>query len=156
MRAGLAGACLVAAAVLLGTGCSSGGSTAASSPSPSASASSAICPDVAALRQSISQLGHLGAGSDALAKLKTDVANVKTNLDHLRTTAGTEWKTQIDGLNAALTKLGKTLSTLGSQPSATAAAAAVSTDLAGVTTKASDLFRQASVRCPSASSSPSA
>jgi hypothetical protein len=158
MKAGLAGACLVTAVVLLGTGCSSGGSTAASSPSPtpSSSASAAICPDVVALRQSITELGHLGAGSNALAKLKTDVANVKTNLDKLRTAAGTEWKTQINDLNAALSKLGKTLSSLGSQPSATAAAAAVSTDLAGVTIKASDLLRAASVRCPSASSSPTA
>ncbi len=154
MRAGLAGACLVAAAVLLGAGCSSGGSTAASSPSPSPS--SAICPDVAALRQSVTELGHLSPGSNALGKLKTDVANVKTNLEKLRTAAGTQWKTQINDLNAALATLGKTLSTLGSQPSATAAAAAVSTDLAKVTTSASDLLRTASVRCPSPSSSPSA
>jgi hypothetical protein len=156
MRAGLAGACLVAAAVLLGAGCSSGGSTAASSPSPSPSASAAICPDVAALRQSITQLSHLGAGAGALAKLKTDVANVKTSLDNLRASAGTQWKTQIDDLSAALSKLGKTLSSLSSQPSATAAAAAVSADMAAVTSAASNLLRTASVRCPSVSASPSA
>jgi hypothetical protein len=154
MRAGLAGACLVASVALLGTGCSSGGSAAGRSPSPSLS--SAICPDVAAVRQSISQLGHLTAGSNALDKLKSDAANVKTSVDKLRTTSGTEWKTQINDLDAALGKLGKTLSSLASQPSVTAAAAAVSTDLAHVTTKASDLLRQASVRCPSASASPSA
>jgi hypothetical protein len=158
MRAGLAGACLAAAVALLGTGCSSGGGTAASSPSssPSSSASSAICPDVTALRQSITELGHLSAGSDALAKLQTDVANVKTSLDTLRTAAGAVWKTQINDLDAALSKLGKTLSSLGSQPSATAAAAAVSTGLAGVTSSASDLLRAASVRCPGAPASPSA
>ena len=49
-----------------------------------------------------------------------------------------------------------TLKNIGSQPSATAAAEAVSTQLAAVTTKASDLLRKASVRCPSASASPSA
>ena len=108
------------------------------------------------MRHSISQLGHLSFSSNALAKLKTDAANVKTNLDKLRTAAGTEWKTQINDLDAALSKLGKTLSSLSSQPSATAAAAAVSTDLAGVTSSASDLLRAASTRCPAASASPSA
>ncbi len=154
MRAGLAGACFVAAIALLGAGCSSGGGTTASSPSPSPSA--AICSDVTAVRQSISQLGHLSFSSNALTKLKTDAANVKTNLDKLRTAAGTEWKTQINDLEAALSKLGKTLSSLSSQPSATAAAAAVSTDLAGVTSSASDLLHAASTRCPAASASPSA
>ena len=102
------------------------------------------------------QLGHLSFSSNALAKLKTDAANVRTNLDKLRTTAGTEWKTQIDDLDSALVKLGKTLYNITSQPSATAAAAAVSTQLAGVTTKASDLLHAASIRCPAASASPSA
>jgi hypothetical protein len=65
-------------------------------------------------------------------------------------------ETRINDLNAALGTLGTTLSRLGSQPSATAAAAAVPTGLAGVTSSASDLLRAASVRCPSASASPSA
>jgi hypothetical protein len=154
MRAGLAGAGLVAAVALLGTGCSSAGSTTAAS-SASASPSSAICPDVAALRQSISQLGHLSASPDALAKLKTDAADVKTKLTRLRTAAGTDWKTRIDNLDAALTRLGKTLSTLGTQSSVSSAAAAVSTDLGGVTRSATDLLRAASTRCPAAPASPS-
>ncbi|MDX6334072.1 MAG: hypothetical protein QOG05_1412 [Streptosporangiaceae bacterium] len=68
-------------------------------------------------------------------------------------------ETRINDLNAALGTLGPlgtSLSRLGSQPSATAAAAAVPTGLAGVTSSASDLLRAASVRCPSASASPSA
>src|SRR5580693_229474 len=146
MRAGLAGVCLAAAIALLGTGCSSGGSTAASSPSPSPS--SVICPDVAALRSALAQVGHLSASANALDKLKTDVAR-------LRADAGGEWKTQIDALNSALVKLQMTLKNIGSQPSATAAAEAVSTQLAAVTTKASDLLRKASVRCPDGSASPS-
>ena len=154
MRAGLAGACLVAAIALLGAGCSSGGSTAASSPSPSPS--SAVCPDVAALRSAIAQVGHLSASGNALDKLKTDVTQVRADVTRLRTDAGGEWKTEIDALNSALVKLQMTLKNIGSQPSATAAAEAVSTQLAAVTTKASDLLRKASVRCPSASASPSA
>ncbi|HUY49726.1 MAG TPA: hypothetical protein VMV92_29090 [Streptosporangiaceae bacterium] len=153
MRAAGVGTALVAA-VLLAVGCSSGGGSAASSPSPSGSA--AICADVSALRASVSQLGHITPSSNALATLKTDLAQVKKNLATLRTDAGTEWKTQINDLGAALTKLQKTLTSLGSQSSAAAAAAAVSADLAGVTTAGSNLLRTASTRCPSASASSSA
>ena len=154
MRAGLAGACLVAAVGLLGAGCSSGGSSAASSPSPSPS--SVVCSDVAALRSAIAQVGHLTASGDALDKLKTDVTRVRADVARLRTDAGAEWKTEIDELNSALVKLQMTLKNIGSQPSATAAATAVSTQLAAVTTKAGDLLHKASVRCPAASASPSA
>jgi hypothetical protein len=145
---------LVVAAVLLGTGCSSGGSAAASSPSPSPS--SAVCADVAALRSAMAQVGHLSASGNALGKLKTDLTRVRADVTRLRTAAGSEWKTEIDALNSALVKLEMTLKNIGSQPSATAAAAAVSTQLAAITIKASDLLGKASARCPAASASPSA
>jgi hypothetical protein len=45
---------------------------------------------------------------------------------------------------------------VNSQPSATAAAKAVSTDLAAVTTAGSNLLRAASTRCPEATASPPA
>jgi hypothetical protein len=147
----------VVAAVLLGAGCSSGGSSSGSSAagSPSPSPSSAACTDVAALRSAMAQVGHLSAGAGALDKLKTDLTRVRADVTRLRTDSGGEWKTEIDELNSALVKLEMTLKNIGSQPSATAAATAVSTQLAVVTTKASDLLRTASVRCPSASASPS-
>jgi prefoldin subunit 5 len=103
----------------------------------------------------MAQIGHLSASAGALDKLKTDVAQVRADVARLRTDAGGEWKTEIDELNSALVKLEMTLKNIGSQPSATAAAAAVSSQLAAVTTKASDLLRKASVRCPAASASPS-
>jgi GMC oxidoreductase len=160
MRAGLAGVVFVAAAALLGAGCSSsGGNSAAGTPSaspPSASPSSAVCPDVAALRSAMAQVGHLSASAGALDKLKADLTRVRADVTRLRTDAGGEWKTEIDELNSALVKLEMTLKNIGSQPSATAAATAVSTQLAVVTTKASDLLRKASVRCPAASATPSA
>jgi prefoldin subunit 5 len=111
---------------------------------------------VAALRSAMAQVGHLTASGDALDKLKTDVARVRADVARLRTDAGTEWKAQIDELNSALARLQTTLKNIGSQPSATAAATAVSTQLAAVTTKASNLLAAASERCPSASASPSA
>jgi hypothetical protein len=154
MRAGLAGVVFVVAAVLLGTGCSSGGSSATSTPSPSPSP--AVCTDVAALRSAMAQVGHLTASGDALGKLKTDLTRVRADVARLRTASGGEWKTEIDELSSALVKLEMTLKNIGSQPSATAAATAVTTQLAAVTTKASDLLRKASARCPAASGSPSA
>ncbi len=172
MRAGPIGAALLSA-VLLAAGCSSGGSgaspatsAASSSPATSAASSSAapsassaasatVCPKVHALRTSLSELAHLSFGPNALAKLKTDLGNVKDNLTALHQTAGTEWSSQITALQDALSKLGKTLSSLNSQSSATAAAKAVSTDLAAVTAAGSNLLAAASVRCPEASPSPS-
>ena len=159
------GAALLSAALLV-AGCSSGGGSAASSASPATSSSSAapsassaasatVCPKVAALRSSLSELAHLSFSSNALTKLKTDVSNVKDSLTALHETAGTEWSAQISALSSALNKLGKTISNLGSQSSATAAAKAVSTDLAAVTAAGSNLLAAASVRCPEASPSPS-
>ena len=110
---------------------------------------------MAALRSSLSELAHLSFSSNALTKLKTDLGNVKDSLTALHETAGTEWSAQITALQTALNKLGKTLSSLSSQSSATAAAKAVSTDLAAVTAAGSNLLAAASVRCPEASPSPS-
>ncbi len=165
MRAGPVAAALLSAALLV-AGCSSGGGSAASSASPAASSSSAapsassaasatVCPKVAALRSSLSELAHISFSSNALTKLKTDLGNVKDSLTALHETAGTEWSAQITALQTALNKLGKTLSSLNSQSSATAAAKAVSTDLAAVTAAGSNLLAAASVRCPEASPSPS-
>lgn len=159
------GAALLSAALLV-AGCSSGGGSAASSASPATSSSSAapsassaasatVCPKVAALRSSLSELAHLSFSSNALTKLKTDLGHVRDNLTALHETAGTEWSAQITALSSALNKLGKTISNLGSQSSATATAKAVSTDLAAVTAAGSNLLAAASVRCPEASPSPS-
>ena len=126
MRAGPVAAALLSA-VLLAAGCSSGGGSAASSPSPTASspsassaASATVCPKVAALRSSLSELAHLSFSSNALTKLKTDLGNVRDSLTALHETAGTEWSAQITALQTALNKLSKTLSNLNSQSSATA------------------------------------
>jgi hypothetical protein len=168
MRGGLARVGLLAGALLV-AGCSSGGNDSAGSTSPSTPASSsaapaatpattsaAVCHDVDALRTSLGQLANLSYGPNALTKLKADLTKVKDNLAAVLDTAGTEWRTQINALSAALSKLQKTLGSLNSQPNATAAAKAVSTDLAAVTTAGANLLRTASIRCPEASSSPSA
>jgi chromosome segregation ATPase len=111
---------------------------------------------VTALRAAMAEVGHLSFSGNALDKLKTDVTRVRADVARLRADAGTEWKTQTDALNSALARLQTTLKNLGQQPSATAAATAVSTELATVTTKAADLLHEASTRCPATSASPSA
>jgi len=113
-----------------------------------------VCADVAALRSSVAEIGHLSANASALDKLKTDVARIRANLDTLRAEASSQWHTQIDALSSSLSALQKTLTNIGSQSSPVAAAKAVSTDLAAVTSDASSLLRAASTRCPSASASP--
>jgi len=164
MRGGLASA-VVMSSLLLVAGCSSGygsgggsaspATPASSSAMPPATASAAVCHDVDALRTSLGELKNLTFGPNALSKLKTDLTGVKQNLSALHATAGTAWRTQINALTAALSKLGKTLGSLNSQPSATDAAKAVSADLAAVTTAGSNLLRVASTRCPEATASPS-
>jgi hypothetical protein len=164
MRPRPIGAALLSA-VLLTAGCSSGAGSGAS-PSPTAATSSAaptvssaasatVCPKVQALRASLAELTHISFGPNALNKLKTDFSQVKADLTALHETAGTEWSSQLTALQDALSKLGKTLSNLGSQPNATAAAKAVSTDLAAVTAAGSNLLAAASVRCPEATPTPS-
>src|ERR1700722_3238194 len=101
MRSGLAGVVLVVAAVLLGAGCSSGGSSSGSSSGSSAASSPSPSPSSAVC---------------------TDVAPVRTD-------AGGEWKAEIDELSSALATLQTTLKNISSQPSPTAAAKAVSTQL---------------------------
>ena len=111
---------------------------------------------MAALRSAVAQVGHLSVSSNALDKLKTDVTQIRADVARLHADAGDEWKAQIDALNSALVKLEMTLKNISHQPSATAAAAAVSTQLAAVTTKAGDLLHTASTRCPAPSATPSA
>ncbi len=162
MRAGALGAALLSA-VLLAAGCSSGGGSGASAPpTPSATSAAAsptaspvVCMNVAALRASLDELRHLTAGPNALGKLRKDLTAVKADLVAVKESAGTEWSAQISGLQTALSKLQKTLSNLGSQPSAAAAAKAVSTDVAGVTLAGSNLLAAASTRCPEATPTPS-
>lgn len=159
MRAGPIGAALLSAVLI--AGCSSGaGSGASPSPTPSSpaaspTASAAVCSNVNDLRTSLSNLSHLTVGPNALTKLKQDVTAVKNNLAAVKETAGNEWSSQISGLQTALSKLQKTLNNLSSQSSATAAAKAVSTDLAGVTLAGRNLLNAASTRCPAPTPTPS-
>jgi hypothetical protein len=154
------------AAVALGAGllavaCSSG-STPASGTSPSGTTSASasatptattlVCQDAADLRTSLHNLTHSSVSKGDVTGLKSNLAQVHTDLTSLITHAKGEWQTQTSALKAALTTLQTAISDLSSSPSASTVAG-VATALGGVATSGKSLLTAVSTRCPSASPS---
>jgi len=151
------------AAVALGAGllavaCSSG-STPASGTSPSATPSatpttttSVVCQDAANLRTSLRNLTHSSVSKGDVTQLKTNLAQVRTDLNSLITNAKGQWQAQTSALKAALDKLQAAISDLSSSPSASNVAGVVAA-LGGVATAGGSLLTAVSTRCPSASPS---
>jgi hypothetical protein len=118
------------AAVALGAGllavaCSSGSTPASgTSPSgtPSASASATptattlVCQDAADLRTSLHNLTHSKVSTGGVTELKSNLAQVRTDLTSLTTDAKGQWQTQTTALKAALDKLQTAISDLSSSP----------------------------------------
>lgn len=153
------------AAVALGAGllaaaCSSGSTPASSAPassaSPSASASptatSLVCQDAADLRTSLHNLTHSHVSKGDVSEIKSNLAQVHTDLTALITHAKGEWQTQTSALQTALDKLQTAVSDLSSSPSASTVAG-VAAALGGVAAAGGSLLTTVSTRCPSASSS---
>jgi hypothetical protein len=151
------------AAVALGAGllavaCSSGGSTAggpSASGTPAASptaTTSVVCQDAADLRTSISKLTHSDVSKGGATEIKSNLAQVHTDLTALTTHAKGEWQAQTSALKAALTTLQTAVSDLSSSPSASTVAG-VATALGGVATAGKSLLTTIGTRCPSASPS---
>jgi hypothetical protein len=154
------------AAVALGAGllavaCSSGSTPASgTSPSgtPSASASATptattlVCQDAADLRTSLHNLTHSKVSTGGVTELKSNLAQVRTDLTSLTTDAKGQWQTQTTALKAALDKLQTAISDLSSSPSASTVAGVVAA-LGGVATAGGSLLTAVSTRCPSASPS---
>jgi hypothetical protein len=155
-----------AAAVGLGAGllaaaCSSGSTPASgTSPSgtPSASASATptattlVCQDAADLRTSLHNLTHSKVSTGGVTELKSNLAQVHTDLTALITHAKGEWQTQTSALKSALTTLQTAISDLSSSPSASTVAG-VATALRGVAAAGGSLLTAVGTRCPSASPS---
>jgi hypothetical protein len=151
------------AAVALGAGllavaCSSGstpasGTSASGTPtSASPTATSLVCQDAADLRTSLHNLTHSSVSKGDVTELKSNLAQVHTDLTALITHAKGEWQTQTSALKAALDKLQTALSDLSSSPSASTVAG-VATALGGVAAAGGSLLTAVSTRCPSASPS---
>jgi len=156
-------AAVALAAGLIAVACSSGGTTAGgTSPSASASASPAasatptatslVCEDAADLRTSLHNLTHSNVSSGGVTELKSNLAQVHTDLTALITHAKGQWQTQTSDLKAALDKLQTAISDLSSSPSASTVAGTV-TALRGVAASGGSLLTAVGTRCPSASPS---
>ena len=153
-----------AAAVALGAGllavaCSSGstpasGTSASGTPSatPTATTTSVVCQDAADLRTSLHNLTHSSVSKGDVTELKSNLAQVHTDLTSLITHAKGEWQTQTSALKAALDKLQTAISDLSSSPSASTVAG-VAAALRGVAAAGGSLLTAVSTRCPSASPS---
>jgi multidrug resistance efflux pump len=154
------------AAVALGAGllavaCSSGstpasGTSASGTPSatPSATptATTVVCQDAADLRTSLHNLTHSSVSKGDVTQLKSNLAQVHTDLTSLITHAKGEWQTQTSALKAALDKLQTAISDLSSSPSASTVAG-VAAALGEVAASGKSLLTTVSTRCPSASPS---
>ena len=155
------------AAVALGAGllavaCSSGstpasGTSASGTPSATPSATpttttSVVCQDAADLRTSLHNLTHSSVSKGDVTELKSNLAQVHTDLTSLITHAKGEWQTQTSALKAALDKLQTAISDLSSSPSASTVAG-VAAALGGVAAAGGSLLTAVSTRCPSASPS---
>ena len=155
------------AAVALGAGllavaCSSGstpasGTSASGTPSATPSATpttttSVVCQDAADLRTSLRNLTHSNVSKGDVTELKSNLAQVHTDLTSLITHAKGEWQTQTSALKAALDKLQTAISDLSSSPSASTVSG-VAAALGGVAAAGGSLLTAVSARCPSASPS---
>jgi hypothetical protein len=142
--------------MLLAAACgSTGTSSTSSSPAAAPSASSptatpVVCQDVAALRESLTNLTHIKVGKGAVDELKADVSDVQAKLSALKTQAGTQWSAQISLLESALGMLKTAVTGLGN---GTSSVTSVVTALGSVTAAAQSLLAAAATRCPSASPS---
>jgi multidrug resistance efflux pump len=111
-----------------------------------------VCQDAADLRTSLHNLTHSSVSKGNVTELKSNLAQVHTDLTALITHAKGEWQTQTSALKAALDKLQTALSDLSSSPSASTVAG-VATALGGVAAAGGSLLTAVSTRCPSASPS---
>lgn len=109
-----------------------------------------VCQDIAALRESLTNLTHIKVGKGAVDELKADVSDVQAKLSALKTQAGTQWSAQISLLESALGMLKTAVTGLGN---GTSSVTGVVTALGSVTVAAQSLLAAAATRCPSASPS---
>lgn len=156
---------LAACGLALLAGCTSGGTSPASSPSAAAPATSSpaaspttsatLCADADALRASLDQLRHINVQPGAVSEITSDISNVRTALTTLVNNAHGRWQAQTSALSAALDKLRTAVTSLGASPGVSTVTGAVSA-LGQVNTAAQNFLAAVNTDCPSASPSSSA
>jgi hypothetical protein len=142
-RLALAVACSAAAAVVV-AGCGSSSTPSSSSTGtsgPAASGTSAVCTQAGQLQASVRQLTSLNVVQQGTNGVKAAANNVQAQFDALKQTASSQYQSQVDALQSALSNL----KNAGSQSNPVTAAA----DAVGqVGTAANALFDAISSSCP--------
>jgi hypothetical protein len=101
--------CFVSAACG-GSGYNSGGAApATTTPGTTTSAASQACADAAALKASMAELDQLDPANDGKAGIQTALDKVRTNLAALKTSAKSQWSTELTELDGALEGLKATI-----------------------------------------------
>ena len=145
------GIALLTVACSSSTTTASGGSSTPTAASPSVpAASSALCADASALRDSLHKLTQVqaSAGQGALTEVKADLASVKAAATKFATDAKGQWQPQTSALKSSLTSLQTEVQKLAANPS-TAGVSSVVAALGQVTTAAEHLFAAVGTDCPS-------
>lgn len=93
------------------SGYNSGGAAPATTTTPGAttSAASQACADAAALKASMAELDQLDPANDGKAGIQTALDKVRTNLAALKTSAKSQWSTEVTELDGALEGLKATI-----------------------------------------------
>ncbi len=100
---------------------------------------SAVCTDAQNLKDSITTLTQVSPSSMTTATLQTDVANVKTAADALKSQAQSTFGTEITAIEAQLTTLGGVVTAANGGASITSQLATVVPALSALKTGLSDL-----------------
>jgi hypothetical protein len=101
--------CLVPAACGDSGGNTNGAAPTATTASPTTTASSQACADAAALKASIAELDQLDPPEAGKAGIQAALNKVSTNLAALKTSAKSQWSSQITELDSALEALKSTI-----------------------------------------------
>lgn len=157
---------IASAALLLAAACGSGGSSpggtgsggpssavAASPGSASPSPVLTVCQDVASLRAAWHSLTTVSINEGAVSEIKAVARGIQASLSDLSSSAGTEWKPQIDNLRSDLARLQSAADSLAASPSASGRSSATSA-VASVAASTRRLLAAVGNRCPSPPPSP--
>ncbi len=108
-----------------------------------------LCQDVSQLRATLDSLTPVKGGVPTSTQLNTAATDIRSSLAGLGNR--TEWQTQIDNLDAAVTRMQSAADTLAASPGAGSSAANARTAVAQVNDAIGRLLTAVGSRCPSAS-----
>ena len=86
-----------------------GAAPATTTANPTTAASSQACADAAALKASMAELDQLDPAKDGKAGIQTALDKVRTNLAALKTSAKSQWSSEVAELDRALESLKATI-----------------------------------------------